>query len=153
MAEKQEPFNNADSEKADGQQDESLVEVFRVTNNPDTFLDNVGRAEHFFLKASDGSISCVIHNREAKQCVAPLKNSLIWQSNLDGKTYKVTVTRIGPYKGRLVLTRGDVVILSQGVSLMYNAEYGPDLEDIQSWQSTCLAAADDDYRRRGKQPP
>jgi hypothetical protein len=36
---------------------------------------------------------------------------------------------------------------------MYDAPYGPDVEDIQTWQQVSTDAADADYRRRGEKPP
>jgi hypothetical protein len=65
----------------------------------------------------------------------------------------MTVTRTEPYCGLLVLTRGETVVLQENVGLMYNAEFGPDMEDVQLWRRIVLAAADEDYRRHGEKPP
>ncbi len=65
----------------------------------------------------------------------------VWSSVLDGK-YDCEVTRTGPYTGILTVvdTKKDEKILSEEVSLAYGAQFGPDIEDVSTWQTMCLKA-------------
>lgn len=67
----------------------------------------------------------------------------IWEAELDGK-FKCTVTRINKRGGALRVedTEAGKVLLEQDVGLMYGAQFGPDIEDVDKWQSICVAVVD-----------
>jgi hypothetical protein len=127
--------------------------IYRVTRDPQAFTEWLGGADHLFAKDTDGNIRCVTHGRPAECCTPRRLDDRVWSGTLDGGRYNVTVTRTAPYKGLLTVTRGDQRISQQYVGIMYNAEFGPDYEDVQDWQTIGAAAADADYRRRGERPP
>lgn len=52
---------------------------------------------------------------------------------LDDK-YVVTVIREAPYRGTLRISGGGKVLHWETVGLMYNALFGPDTDDVGSWQ-------------------
>jgi hypothetical protein len=126
--------------------------TYRVATDPAELKRHIAEAEHLFVMAEDGSFSCAIHDRPAESCHEPCE-ALVWESELDGGTYKALVTRTGAKRGHLVLTRGSGLVFERDVYLMYGARSGPDIEDVQLWQRLCVSAADDDYRRRGQSPP
>lgn len=68
----------------------------------------------------------------------------LWQATLDGR-YDCRVDRIGPYEGNLKvrdLSDGGKELLKQRVSLMYGAQFGPDVSDVAEWQDRCTAVID-----------
>jgi hypothetical protein len=67
----------------------------------------------------------------------------IWEAELDGK-FKCTVTRINKRGGTLRVedTKSGKMLLEQDVGLMYGAQFGPDIEDVDKWQSICVAVID-----------
>ena len=67
----------------------------------------------------------------------------IWQAELDGK-FKCSVTRINKRGGTLRVedTESGTTLLEQDVGLMYGAQFGPDVEDVEKWQSICVAVVD-----------
>jgi hypothetical protein len=69
----------------------------------------------------------------------------IWEADLDGR-YKCTVTRINKRGGnlRIVESATDRELLNQDVGLMYGAQFGPDIEDVNKWQDICVAVVDRD---------
>jgi hypothetical protein len=69
----------------------------------------------------------------------------IWEADLDGK-YKCTVTRINKRGGnlRIVETATERELLNQDVGLMYGAQFGPDIDDVNKWQDICVAVVDRD---------
>lgn len=71
----------------------------------------------------------------------------IWEAELDGK-YKCTVTRINKRGGnlRVVETATERELLNQDVGLMYGAQFGPDIEDVEKWQGICTAVVDKDQK-------
>jgi hypothetical protein len=126
--------------------------LYRVTRDAQWLDHALLEAEHLFIKNTDGRSFCITHDQEASLC-APRTGDLVWDASLDRGTYSATVTRVAPYHGLLLLTRGEETVLQRPVSMMYNAEFGPDMEDVQTWQALAVKAADDDYRRRGETPP
>jgi hypothetical protein len=115
--------------------------------------DGPDDAEHLFVKDPNGNTRCVRHDRLAALCVPPALDDRVWRDTLDEGRYAVTVARTAPCKGLLTVVRDHRLVAEQPVSLMYNAEFGPDYEDVRWWQSLGAAAADADYRRRGEAPP
>jgi hypothetical protein len=52
--------------------------------------------------------------------------------------YRVTVTRTASYQGELTIAEDEVVLHKQTVGLMYNALFGPDIDDVRSWQERAV---------------
>ena len=73
--------------------------------------------------------------------------NIIWEAELDGK-YKCSVTRINKRGGnlRVVESATERELLNQDVGLMYGAQFGPDIEDVEKWQSICTAVVDKDQK-------
>ena len=71
----------------------------------------------------------------------------IWEAELDDK-YKCTVSRINKRGGTLRVENKETnaVLLEQDVGLMYGAQFGPDIEDVEKWQSICVAVVDKDQK-------
>lgn len=73
----------------------------------------------------------------------------VWSTLLD-KRYKIEVTRTSPYRGQLVIfdtylssgAPGSTVMLSKPVGLMYDALFGPDVDDVMNWQQTAIEFVD-----------
>lgn len=70
--------------------------------------------------------------------------ALVWSDTLDDGTYRCQVWRgPGGYTGRLVVwdesKAGRPCLLDEPVPLSYAARFGPDLDDLRSWQSKVLA--------------
>jgi hypothetical protein len=72
----------------------------------------------------------------------------IWQAELDGK-YKCSVTRINKRGGTLRVedTESGKMLLEQDVGLLYGAQFGPDVEDVEKWQDICVAVVDRDSKQ------
>jgi hypothetical protein len=70
-------------------------------------------------------------------------SEVIWEAVLDEK-FRCSVTRINKRGGnlRVVETDTDQELLNQDVGLMYGARFGPDIEDVEKWQSICVAVVD-----------
>ena len=67
----------------------------------------------------------------------------IWEAKLDGK-YKCTVTRFNKRGGTLRVedTEAGKMLLEQDVGLAYGAQFGPDIDDVDKWESICVAVVD-----------
>jgi hypothetical protein len=72
----------------------------------------------------------------------------IWQAELDGK-YRCSVTRINKRGGTLRVedTESGKMLLEQDVGLLYGAQFGPDVEDVEKWQGICVAVVDRDSKQ------
>jgi hypothetical protein len=60
----------------------------------------------------------------------------VWTATLD-KVWEITVFRTGPYRGRLVITnlsQPDKELFTKDVGLAYDALFGPDCDDVMTWQ-------------------
>ena len=75
------------------------------------------------------------------------KLDTIWSAKLDGK-FSCSVVRINKRGGnlRMVETATGRELLNQDVGLLYGAQFGPDIEDVDKWQSICVAVADKDQK-------
>lgn len=64
----------------------------------------------------------------------------VWVQTLDDGVYTALVTQTDdPYRGVLELWRGDTVKLkSEPVSIAYGAPFGPDVDDVTTWQLIIL---------------
>jgi hypothetical protein len=66
---------------------------------------------------------------------------LVWSSMLDGR-YAIEVRRIRPYRGRLTIAEGDRILFRKEVGLAFDALFGPDVEDVATWQEEALRFVD-----------
>ncbi len=66
-----------------------------------------------------------------------MSEDVVWSSMLDHR-YRVTVTRTASYQGELTIAEDEVVLHKQTVGLMYNALFGPDIDDVRSWQELAV---------------
>lgn len=62
-----------------------------------------------------------------------MNNNEVWTATLDEK-YTITVVRTNPYRATLTLSEGERILHQASVGLMYDAMFGPDVEDVESWQ-------------------
>lgn len=70
-----------------------------------------------------------------------MQENEVWTATLDQK-YVVTVTREAPYRGILRITEGGQVLHWETVGLMYNAQFGPDVDDVDHWQEIAVRFVD-----------
>lgn len=70
-----------------------------------------------------------------------MKANEVWTATLDDK-YTVTVIRESPYRAILTITEGEQVLYRQSVGLMYDALFGPDIDDVASWQDIAVRFID-----------
>ena len=71
----------------------------------------------------------------------------IWEAKLD-KRFTCSVVRINKRGGNLRVVEDATgrVLLDQDVGLLYGARFGPDIEDVQKWESICVAVVDKDQK-------
>lgn len=65
----------------------------------------------------------------------------VWSSMLDGK-YAIKVIRTAPYRGELTVAAGTEILHRQPVGLTFDALFGPDWGDVQSWQAAATEFVD-----------
>ncbi len=67
----------------------------------------------------------------------------IWGAQLDNR-YDCKVTRINEAHGLLTVvdTTNQKVLLSNEVTLSYGAQFGPDVDDVEDWETRCVHAVD-----------
>jgi hypothetical protein len=70
-----------------------------------------------------------------------MKENEVWNATLDDK-YSISVERSAPYQGILTISDGDEVLYQEPVGLMYNAQFGPDMEDVHRWKQTAVGFID-----------
>lgn len=70
-----------------------------------------------------------------------MKENEVWTATLDEK-YVVTVIREAPYRGVLTIMEGKQVLHRESVGLMYNAQFGPDADDVDAWQEIAVRFID-----------
>jgi|OM-RGC.v1.034117396 hypothetical protein len=70
----------------------------------------------------------------------------IWEATLD-KKYTVYVERVEPYKGELTIKDGDKVLTIKAVTISYDAQFGPDVADIDEWQRTSINYIDNELTK------
>ncbi len=69
------------------------------------------------------------------------EKDIIWSTKVD-RRYQVKVCRTGDYTADLVVTEGDRELLREQVSLAYKAIFGPDVDDIATWQERVIRLID-----------
>lgn len=62
-----------------------------------------------------------------------MANDLVWESLLDNK-YTIRVERSGDHTGILSVIEDGEVCITRPVTLLYNAAFGPDVDDVAEWQ-------------------
>jgi hypothetical protein len=76
----------------------------------------------------------------------PQDKDVVWESTVDGGTWRVWVTGDpeDTHRGRLRVARvaDSEVILDEEVGLAYGAQFGPDIADVVEWQQQALDAID-----------
>lgn len=70
-----------------------------------------------------------------------MKENEVWSATLDDK-YEISVERTKPYQGILTISDGDEGLYQEPVGLMYNAQFGPDVEDVHHWKQTAIRFID-----------
>jgi hypothetical protein len=65
-----------------------------------------------------------------------MSGDIIWQATLDDR-YTCTVERLGRSCGRLIIRDGEIELFAEGVMLHYEARFGPDVADVESWMGKC----------------
>jgi len=81
-------------------------------------------------------------------------DNLVFDSKLDGR-FRCRVIRTKPYYGLLMVEDDDKdgkLIISQEVGLAYNAEFGPDVEDLDAWHTMITDYIDREYLKPGALP-
>lgn len=65
------------------------------------------------------------------------KDQEVWTATLDNR-YNIRVNRTAPYKGLLTVTdlvaAKPEILYQEQVSLAYDARFGPDTDDVATWQ-------------------
>jgi hypothetical protein len=57
------------------------------------------------------------------------QDDVVWTTILDGR-YKVTVTRITPFREELSISEGGQLLHRENVGLMYGALFSPDVKFV-----------------------
>jgi hypothetical protein len=72
------------------------------------------------------------------------QGDVIFRAPMDNNTWLVLVTGITESQGELTITKiGDgEVILTERVGLMYGAIFGPDIDDVRTWERMAVEAVD-----------
>jgi hypothetical protein len=69
----------------------------------------------------------------------------VWENTVDSGRFHCGVIPVNDgYAGKLVVTvvaTGEV-ILDEVVSIAFAARFGPDVDDVNTWQDTCIPAID-----------
>lgn len=68
--------------------------------------------------------------------------SIIWEAKLD-ETFQCAVVRTGSSSGQLTVKADNgKLLLDEVVALSYGAAFGPDIDDVQTWEDMCVAVVD-----------
>lgn len=78
------------------------------------------------------------------------EQQVVWEATVDQHAYSVKVVRTNDYSGLLTVTvtETEEVLLTEEVTLSYQAVFGPDVADVSDWQETALNAIDNYINRR-----
>ncbi len=66
---------------------------------------------------------------------------VVWTAELDGK-YTVEVLRTGPRSGNFRIREGERLIHERPTGLSYGAQFGPDVDDVATWQDWAVEVID-----------
>lgn len=80
-----------------------------------------------------------------------MMKNVIWESEDDKGRYYARVTRTGDRTADLELEdlQLGIVLRRKQVSLMFGALFGPDVEDVRSWNQQCTVWSDELDTERG----
>jgi hypothetical protein len=69
---------------------------------------------------------------------------IVWETTLDDHTWGCRVKRTEPYNGVLTVWRvkDGKEILSEPVTMAYDALFGPDVDDMTVWQNRVIEVVD-----------
>lgn len=70
-----------------------------------------------------------------------MSGEIIWSAQLDNR-YIVTVRRTAPYRGELTITDAGQIIHREAVGLMFDAIFGPDIDDVSNFQRIAIQFID-----------
>jgi hypothetical protein len=62
---------------------------------------------------------------------------LVWSAVVDGK-YSIKVTRTAPHLGELTVSEGENVLHREPVDLGFDAQCGPDIDDVVAWHEIAI---------------
>ena len=65
----------------------------------------------------------------------------VWRTKLDNR-YDIVVERVDDQTGYLVIREGENELLRDTVSLAYGAVFGPDVDDVMTWQNRAIEFVD-----------
>lgn len=70
--------------------------------------------------------------------------SVVYENTMDFGTFKLRVISQDTFKGYLTVTRvADDLVLDEGeVTFSYEPVFGPDIQDVQTWQDRAVKAVD-----------
>jgi hypothetical protein len=74
---------------------------------------------------------------------------IIWGSGFDDQ-YDCKVERLTESRGRLTITVGEDEIYQEEVNLSYGAIFGPDVEDVYTWQTKIAYFIDNVHNKENK---
>lgn len=76
-------------------------------------------------------------------------SDVVWEQNVDNNEYQCAVKRIAgqTHAGELTVTNDGDVIHREQVGLAYGAIFGPDVDDVATWQDRCIQVIDDPSER------
>lgn len=76
-------------------------------------------------------------------------SDVVWEQTVDNNEYQCQVTRIDgkTHSGELTVTNDGTVIHREEVGLAYGAIFGPDVDDVATWQDRCIQVIDDPDQR------
>jgi hypothetical protein len=67
---------------------------------------------------------------------------VVWKQTVDDGEYQCSVTRVDGYLGELKIVNDGVVIHHEQVGMAYGAVFGPDMDDVATWQERCIFVID-----------
>ena len=77
----------------------------------------------------------------------------VWEATVDDHTFHCKVVRTDDYAGTLIVTVTETgeVLLTEQVTLSYQAMFGPDVSDVAEWQERSLGAIDNYIHRKAQE--
>jgi hypothetical protein len=75
---------------------------------------------------------------------------VVWENTVDDNEYQCKVTRLDGdgYRGMLTVTNDGEVIHQEEVGLAYAARFGPDMDDVATWQDRVVQVIDNPSERK-----
>lgn len=76
----------------------------------------------------------------------------VWEATVDEHTWKASVVRLSVGEGMLTVSRiaDGKVVLEESVGLMFDALFGPDVDDVNLWQTMTIEAIDHYTAQNGR---